>query len=255
LRSINPGAKKLRRVNMSIIPKGVLEYFSYMIGQYHEMQRKTQRDNIYRIVEMHAKPEGGCSFTIQVIGKNLTFKSTAHEIAADDEMLEGFSRQDVRTITYFACQELTKPKYKILVQEFCQQFNKMIFSLKKHDSEKTMQKTAEEISNDKKLLKELSYEEAHLIGYTAASEKIAVERQQQYQIKESSQVKYEIVSEEYCGPFKKLIYKIKRKGSKKVEQKTVAQISNDKKVIKGLKPEDAHKVGYVAGVEHLNIYE
>lgn len=63
--------------------------------------------------------------------------------------------------------------------------------------------------------------------------------------------KYVINHEKYCGVFKKMLYAIKRNGTNKIDRKTAAQISNEKKVIKGLTQKDAHKIGYVAGAEHI----
>ncbi len=106
----------------------VSTYFIELLKQYKKTQQAT---NAYRIVEIKEKSNGSCELVIQIIGKNVTFKSKPEKIAADDNMLENFSRQDVRTITYFATQEIKKTKYKILIHEFCSAFNKMIFFTQK----------------------------------------------------------------------------------------------------------------------------
>lgn len=230
-------------------PSSITEYFTWIFNQYYEIQKQSQISNAYRIVEINEKKDGGCQFTIQVIGKNLTFKTTARKLAADDKMLESFSRQDVRTITYFACQEINEPKYKIMVKEFCAQFNRIIFSLIKRDSNKTVQKTADQVSIDKTFLNNLSQEDAHTVGYIAAAERIGMEESKKQEIKNNLQPQYEIKSEEYCTTFKKMIFSVKRKGSNKIKQKTAEQILARKKVLKGLKQEEAYRIGYIAGTE------
>lgn len=61
----------------------------------------------------------------------------------------------------------------------------MVFFIKKARLWRTHAKKAEQIFNDKKLLKELSHEEAHLIGYTSVSEKISADMEQRRKISDS----------------------------------------------------------------------
>lgn len=224
----------------------VSSYFTGLLKQYKEAQRA---NNAYRIVEIKEKKDSSCELVIQIVGKNITFKSRPEKIAGDDQMLENFSRQDVRTITYFATQEIKKPKYKILIHEFCSAFNKMIFSLKKSDKDEIVQKTADQISADKELLKQLSQEEAHLVGYMAASEKAEADKAAQQAIHDEKIPKHKIVSQEYVEPYDTMVYTLEEKLSKEKKQKTAAEISKDKKLVKGLNQEDAHKVGFGSGSE------
>lgn len=85
-------------------------------------------------------------------------------------MLEGFSKQEIRTITYLACEQSNTPKYKIIMQEFCDTFSKILFKLKKRGSNKIILKTASQISLDKSLINNLSKEDACSISYTAGYE-------------------------------------------------------------------------------------
>ena len=73
---------------------------------------------------------------------------------------------------------MKRQQYEILTQEFCEQFNKMIFSLGQRNSVGVVQKTAEQISTDKSLLKQLSQEEAHLVGYITATERMGADLSQ-----------------------------------------------------------------------------
>jgi len=224
-------------------------YLSHLLAEYRKMQQQSQTNDAYRIVEIDQKKDGSSLLTIQVVGKNLVFKSKPEELAADDDMIARFSRQDVRTITYFATHEIKQPKYKILMQEFCTAFNKMIFKLKKRGSEEVMQKTAEDISSDPEMIQSLDPKEAHAVGYAAASEKHAEDKQEQERMDDEVNPKYSLEKQDYSETFGQLVHTLKRKGKNETIQKTAAQISEDEKLVKGLSQEDAHRVGYAAGVE------
>jgi hypothetical protein len=152
----------------------VLEYANWIIKKYTELQ-KNQDDNIFRIADIKKNSLGQIKIVVQVIGKSTVFECTPKEIAADTHMLEGFSRANVRTITYFACEELKEPAYTISSQEFCMESNRATFKLKKRGHEKTLCKTAAEISTDKDLIKKMSQEDicsiSYLAGYEHASNK------------------------------------------------------------------------------------
>ena len=136
-------------------------YAAWLLKKYSDQQ------NIYRVVEI--KQSSGCHYklAIQIIGKSTVVECTPHEIVANDQMLEGFSKKDIRAITFFACEQSKKPKYKVVMQEFCDTFNKILFKLKKHDSDEIVLKTAGQISLDKNLINDLSQEDACSISYTA----------------------------------------------------------------------------------------
>src|SRR6185295_18398670 len=115
----------------------VFGYTAWLLKQYNDQQLIQQ--NIYRIVEVKELSTGQYKLTIQIIGKSTVFKCTPQEIVTNDRMLEGFSKKDIRTITYFACEQNKKPKYKIL-QQFCDTFNKILFQLKKRGSDELILK-------------------------------------------------------------------------------------------------------------------
>jgi len=154
----------------------LVDFFAGLIAQYKKLQQDVQQNNnAYRILEV--KDENGCiELTIHIIGRNITFKSTPKELAANDALLNGFSRQDVRTITFLATSEMHKPNYEISSYKLCKKTNKMLFSLKKSGNNKVITKTADIISSDKELLQQISQSDAHMIGYTTAIEKGLIEK-------------------------------------------------------------------------------
>lgn len=147
----------------------IIEYTSLLLKKYNELQQ-TRENNIYRIIEIRQLISNQYMLVIQVIGKSSVIECTPQEIVATDWLLEGFSKKDIRTITYFACEQIKKPKYKIIKQEFCEKFNRMIFKLKETGSDTLVIKTASQIVTDKNIIKNLSIEDAKSISYIAGYE-------------------------------------------------------------------------------------
>lgn len=153
---------------MSFKLLSVFENVALLLKKYNE-QTQNQHNNIYRILEVKRCPSTGHSkLIVQVVGKSSIFEATPQEIVAVDNLLEGFSKKDVRAITYLACEQLKKPKYKIVIQEFCETYNKMKFKLKRNNEE--VVKTASQIIKDKKLINDLNKEDVSSISYIAGYE-------------------------------------------------------------------------------------
>jgi len=83
-------------------------------------------------------------------------------------LLEGFSKKDIRAITYLACQQLKKPKYKIILQEFSDACNKMKFKIKNKDQ--IIIKSASQIILDKSIIKNMSKDDISSVSYIAGYE-------------------------------------------------------------------------------------
>jgi len=147
----------------------IVEYTALLLKKYNELQQ-TQENNIYRIVEIKQSLSGRYRIIIQVIGKSSIIECSPEEIVAVDWLLEGFSKKDIRTITYFACEQIKKPNYKIMMQEFCEKLNRMIFKLKEAESDALVIKTANQIVMDKELINKLSKEDINSISYIAGYE-------------------------------------------------------------------------------------
>lgn len=162
-------------------------YIRWLIVQYQNLQQQSQQD-AYRIVNQETNDKGHMRLVVQIVGKSITFKASPEELAADDQILERFSRKDVRTITYYACKEIKKPKARIIFQEFREKLNKMIFGIYHRDSQNVEERTSDQISLDKDLLNEMSQEEAHLVGYTTASEQILSEKEQIQKLQDAEKI-------------------------------------------------------------------
>lgn len=62
------------------------------------------------------------------------------------------------------------------MQEFCDQLNKILFKLKKRDSDEIISKTAGQISSDKNLISNLSQQDVCSISYAAGYEQSFLEK-------------------------------------------------------------------------------
>lgn len=124
----------------------------------------------YRVASIEKNEHGDYQVVIQVIGKNTIFAMKPEEILADDKMTDLFSPRDVRTLTYLGYLDINSPKYRILAKRLSENDNRMVFAIQEKGEKIPKIKTANEISQNKEMLKKLDQHDAHMIGYTAASE-------------------------------------------------------------------------------------
>ena len=119
---------------------------------------------------------------IQVINKNVFFGVKPEEILAKDEIVNRFSPCDIRALTYLGYLGINAPKYKILANQLSEKDEKLIFMLRKKGAQKIVTKTADEIANEKDILNNLNANDAHMLGYTLASESAQLEKKQKEKI-------------------------------------------------------------------------
>ncbi len=108
----------------------------------------------------------------------MTFDIKPEDLLANDEMVNKFSPCGVRTLTYLGYLGINSPKYKILVKRLSENDKKLIFALKKKGETSLLTKTADEIIKEKDILNNLNAHDAHIVGYTLASESAKSEKQQ-----------------------------------------------------------------------------
>ena len=156
-------------------PKSLRDYIKWFSAAYAELRAEKLSQATYRVLEYSKNKKGTFDVHIQLIGKNAVFKSTPQKILADDEMIEFFSKKDIRLLTYLGCQDLKEPKHEVLGQRFVRALNKFFFKLKHDKTGEEIEKSAEEISADPVLIKSLSPEDAHKVGFVAANEQVKKE--------------------------------------------------------------------------------
>jgi hypothetical protein len=164
----------------------IISYIKAILEKCYLLQKEINERSAFEIISIEHNKNNECVVCVQITGKTNIFKLTPQEIISDDKLLEGFSKKNIRTLTYYATQEIQKPQYKILLQEICEKFNTMKFKLGKRGISTALEKTAEEISLDKELLNDLSPADAHTIGYTIATEQMLKEKEDMRIIKEKS---------------------------------------------------------------------
>lgn len=160
----------------------LVEYIHWLLKKYQEVLTELETRQAYRIINIENNDHERTKLTVNIVGTGKNIQFIPEELAGDDQLLEGFSKKDVRTIIYYACANINKPKYKIIANTFCEKLRKMFFSIKKYDSNELANKTAEEISANLSVLSSLSSEDAHRIGYTYGSENILRESEEKYKL-------------------------------------------------------------------------
>jgi hypothetical protein len=160
------------------------QYFSWIYNKIHEINAHKQQQEAYRLVDIMQDKSANYVLRIQVTGKSSFFTCSPREVMVNDHLMEGFSKKDIRTIAHYAAQTEKKPKYRIVIQEFCEKLNRMIFRLIGQGLSDQIEKTAQEISLDNQLIQQLNPEDAHLVGYTTASEHFIKEKEEMEQLKQ-----------------------------------------------------------------------
>lgn len=147
-----------------------------MLKKYHELNVEIRTNNQFRILDIIDDPNQFCQIKVQVVGTDKTPYWLALDIVADDDLLEGFSKKDIRTITYHACEDKKKPKFKLLSCHFSETNNSTIFNFKQFASDGILKKTSTEIASQKNIINEMNSSDAHTIGYMRAYEESIKER-------------------------------------------------------------------------------
>ena len=130
---------------------------------------------IYRISGIEKDKHNDYKIIVQIIGKSTVFKMKPEEILANDKMTDQFSPIDVRTLTYLGYLDINSPKYRILAKKLSEKDNRMLFALHKKGEKKVHIKTASELSLDKEIINQIDQQDAHMIGFMAASDAIQQE--------------------------------------------------------------------------------
>jgi len=137
----------------------------------------------YRVVSISMDDNENYLATVQLVGKGQAFQIKPEEILSNDDMTMSFSQKDIRMLTYLGYLSVHSPKYKILAQRLSEKDNKIIFAVKKRGEKTPIIKTAAEISVDHNFIEGLNQHDAHMIGYTAATEQLFDDQEQIQQLK------------------------------------------------------------------------
>ena len=132
----------------------------------------------YRVVEIRENELNEYTVVVQVINKSFYFYSKPEELLADDKIVDQFSPRDIRALTYLGYLGVHGPKYTILAKKLAEGSDRFVFALKRRGEKNIITKTAEQILNEKEIIKYMDPEDAKTIGYTVAAEDILEEKKQ-----------------------------------------------------------------------------
>lgn len=147
-----------------------VEQLTWFSKQYREIQEYRDKFGEFRIEKIQKKEDDLIVLKINVVGKNVIFTATPKELAASNEMLDRFSRGDVRTIIYLACRGMEKPTNKLLSYDICEKTNNLIFNIENIENREVLKLNASQLVFDKTLIKSLDTEDAFMLGYMLANE-------------------------------------------------------------------------------------
>ncbi len=159
----------------------LIEYISYLYKYNLELQKTTK--SIFRVIKKERK-NGKNVIDVQVINKASVFRCRVDEIIGHDQLLECFSKSDIKLITYLATEDLFQPRNKIVGFEYKECFERTVLRVKTKDNQYD-NFTPDQISSNPELLNGLSQEDAHRAGYLLAIEQMILEKKSMENIKNS----------------------------------------------------------------------
>lgn len=152
----------------------IFEYITMLYKSNIELQKSS--NSIFRIIKTERDENGNNIINVQVINKATIFRCNVKEIVAQDKILECFSKNDVRIITYLSTEELFRPKNKIVGLEYNEESGRTIVKIQVDGADQVSVLTADQIAINKDLIKNLSQEDAHRAGYLMAIEETILEK-------------------------------------------------------------------------------
>lgn len=129
---------------------------------------------MYRVISFEQDDDDeSMKAVVQIVNTRQIFYMHPEEILASDKMTDAFSQRDIRALTYLGYLGINSPKYKILAKRLWGESgnnSKFVFAIKEKGKKKLIMKTAAEVFNDSEFIKNLDQKDAHMLGYTAATE-------------------------------------------------------------------------------------
>jgi hypothetical protein len=151
---------------------------------YSDLKQANKEAGEYKLVEIKKGELGEePEVLVQVRNTSHSFLLKAFDAVKNNELLNKFSREDVRMLTYLACDYKYRPKVKIEKLNFCSKINRLVFSVISGSKDSKKNKLASELVNNKEAISNMSPEDAKKVGYTAASELSQMQREQMRSLK------------------------------------------------------------------------
>ncbi len=152
----------------------IISLFKKWRTYFQQLSHNDSFKPTYRVLGIQQDENKDYIVHIQMINKNLCFHIKPEEILAVDNMVDMFSPRDVRTLTYLGYLGMNEPKYKILAQRMLED-GITIFAIKQKGVKDVIIKTAKEIIQEQEIISSMPSCDAHVVGYTEATEQIQIE--------------------------------------------------------------------------------
>src|SRR5580693_6259778 len=89
---------------------------NWLISMFKVFLAETTKERVYEILDIYVSEDTGFTIAqVKLAGRHVVEKNIS-DIVTDLQFLEGFSKKDIRTLTYLATVEKMKPDYSIVVQ-------------------------------------------------------------------------------------------------------------------------------------------
>lgn len=146
---------------------GKIAWYPWLAGMFKEFLAETARKSHYEIVDLYECDQTGFMKAVVKLAERHAVTKNISDIVVDNDFLEGFDKQTIRTLTYIATVEKLKADYSIVVQEMTNKVDEYILEIKSKRTNTKFKKSPLEISKDKDLLAKFSPVDANRIGYLA----------------------------------------------------------------------------------------
>ncbi len=157
-------------------------YCAWLLAEYNKAKKQTSPPTLYRLIEIKEKEKDCYRLSFQLLGRAIVFKATPENILKNEKIIECFSSKDIRIITELACKKSTQPKNKIIAKIFSEKLNRLLFRTQNLNQE-IVDNTATELAMNKAFIRDLSPEDAYMLGYTIAHEMQKEEKRAIRQVK------------------------------------------------------------------------
>lgn len=120
-----------------------------------------------QVVELYECNKTGLTKAILKISERHVIEKYVCEIVIDNEIVDMLDHKAIRTLTYLATMEQTKPEWSIVSMSSQDSLDEYILEILSSKSKELIKKTPSELSKNKNIIKKFSSIDANRIGYLA----------------------------------------------------------------------------------------
>jgi len=153
-------------------PYSIVGFIQGLANFYSEIKLANKESGQYKISSVaKGTLNEAPKITAQIRNKNIFHTLDVLAVVSNDNILHQFSRRDIKTLVYLACEYKNRPKVKIEKLSFCGKLKKVIFHFAKGSrSDLSQSNTASALISSSQIISHMSPHDAAKIGYTAGNE-------------------------------------------------------------------------------------